>query len=1036
MKSKSKIKTRYLFLLVLIIITITPFVWWYFTPSKNLDIVLMNKTFPLIKDDNNKITGLDYSKQRGLYWLIGHLGIENPSSKKTYDERKDYYGNFLDGEGLVNKPFEKLTNNPDVIFLSDMYGTGKSKINGDEPVGISGLTKEEIGLIATYYAKGTTVIGEYNIAGDPTLVSVSEELESVFGLHFTGVAGKFFSNLTAETDVPKWIRDIYEKQYGRQWDLEGGGIVVAGNDRIVVLQRDVDFIGKSIQIAMNKDFAGMYGTKTVDYYNWFEIVEPDENSKVLASYDLNLTKAGKKQLEPFGIDGKFPAIIEKKSVQQQSIYLAGDFTDYRGPKKIKEFTGAPTLYKYFSVSNEGDLSYFYWHFYIPFMSQTLKNIEPLEQGKFITLKELAEDETALMSKVVDGQFTVYENGKWAPMYVNGVNIGATVPGEAAGNLPTNPDFYLDWFQQIVDMNTNTIRVYTLMPSVFYRTLETYNYQNPNKKLYLLQNISVDGLPESGSYLAEEVQEKFERAIEDTVNVIHGNARIQKSSVDEIDTYVNDVSSYLLGYLIDSKLSIKSITDTDADRSKNDTKGEYITVSDNATASESWLASMSDKTITYEEQNYKMQHPIGIVSRPELDFIYQHLYGLPASETHASLNLNNIKLTDKAKSGIFGAYNVLPSLPGLTSEDDLYIEESFTGYKVYLEKLIKSQTNHPILISEFGISTGGPTTEEQQGEGIVSLINIIKASGAMGGVVYEWTDEWGKSSASTMPLMIPYKRGVLWHNTDDTEQNYGVVAQESLTPTNYLMKLRAFDMLNTLSLTTDESYFYIKADMNELPDFNTQKLMLFLDTIDRNNGEYLLEPDVTENWTGVEFKINITSEKDAELLVTPKYNASNGMYHSAITVDGNFERMNKQLTPEYVTKSGTKIEATVEDKSTLIPGDFENSDSHFYFDESTLYVRIPWSRLNFTDPSGMLALDDEKTKGLQSNTKNSIAVRMTDGVVPSFIVFNKETRKINYQFPESVLSSGYRTFTWDTWDEPKVQSRKKTSYDRIQKAYSN
>lgn len=147
-------------------------------------------------------------------------------------------------------------------------------------------------------------------------------------------------------------------------------------------------------------------------------------------------------------------------------------------------------------------------------------------------------------------------------------------------------------------------------------------------------------------------------------------------------------------------------------------------------------------------------------------------------------------------------------------------------------------------------------------------------------------------------------------------------------------------------------------------------------------------------------------------------------------------MNKQVTPAYVTNSGTKIEATFEDKSTLLPGDFETSDSHFYFDEKILNVRIPWSRLNISDPSSMLALDDPKTVGLQKDTKDSISVRMTDGIVPSFIIFNKEEKKLDYQFPESVQSSGYRTFSWEPWEELSVQSKKKSSYKRVQDAFSS
>lgn len=1034
--TRKKIKVRYIILLLLFVVLIAPFVLWFITPSKNLDIVVLNKTFPVETNAAGEMNKLDYSKQRGLYWIINSLDIKNPATKKSYKENKDYYGNFLDGGQLVNKPLQKLTDVPDIIFLSDMYGTGNSRINGEEADGISGMTKEEVSLVSTYYAKGTTVIGEYNIAGDPTNANVSKELEEIFGVNFTGVAGKFFSDLSSTVDVPNWIRDIYEHQYGKKWDVTGGGIVIAGNNRIVVLQRDIGFTGNSIQIAMSEDNEKKYGTETSDYYNWFEIVEPSEDASVMAWYNLNLTDEGKRQLEPFGLSDSFPAIIANQSNHQQSYYLAGDFTDYRGPDKINQFLGAATLYRYFSVNSEGDLSYFYWHFYVPFISKILKDTEPLDQNTFKAVTEVANDGSQLVSKVVNKRFEVYQNGAWNPMYINGVDIGSTVPGISEGTLPNDPAFYTNWFEQIANMNANTIRVYTLMPSVFYRALDNYNYNHPDKVLYLLQNISVEQEPASGNYLDAAYHSAFEKAVEDTINAIHGHADIQKTEGSDPDLYTNDVSGYLLGYLVDPGLNMENVMATDKRNLKYQFEGEYISAESTATPTEAWLASISNKAYQYEQTNYSMQHPSAIVSIPELDTVYQDMYSPAGQVNNISVDMNQMITTDKVTSGFFGAYSIFPDQPGFVNGQSNGAKYNFSEYEKYVNHLIKSQSKYPILISDFGLSTSGSTTEEQQADGMVSLIKIIKDSGAMGGLVYEWANEWGKSSRLTSPLMIPYQRGILWHNTVDPAQNYGIVSLESPIPTEYSMNLRGSGPLRSLSLTADESYFYIKADLNALPDFNKQKIMIYLDTIDRKNGEYMLAPDVNENWSGVEFNINIKDQDKADLLVIPHYNASQGSYYTSVSSDGIFERMERLTSPEYVTKSGMKLPAIVEDGSTLIPGRFENSDSHFNFDGNTLNVRIPWARLNFTDPSSLLVLNDEKSKGLLQNSKNALSVRMTDGIVTSFVIMNKDTNQVAYQFPESVTSSGYRTFTWNTWEVPEVVSRNKTSYEKIKEIFAN
>jgi hypothetical protein len=61
--------------------------------------------------------------------------------------------------------------------------------------------------------------------------------------------------------------------------------------------------------------------------------------------------------------------------------------------------------------------------------------------------------------------------------------------------------------------------------------------------------------------------------------------------------------------------------------------------------------------------------------------------------------------------------------------------------------------------------------------------------------------------------------------------------------------------------------------------------------------------------------------------------------------------------------------------------------------------------------------------------------MTDGIVASLVIMDKKTQKVDYHFPESVTASGYRTFTWNTWNKPDYVSRNKKSYDMIQQLFA-
>ena len=1035
-------KTKILIFVLVSLVLLAPFILWMIMPIKNLQIIVLNKTFPVLSSSNGKINKLDYSKQSGLFWVMDHLGIKNPNTNKLYDVAKDYYGNFISDGKLVEKPLNKLTNVPDVIYVADTYGTGNSKINGLESKGISGLTKDEVGLIATSYAKGTTVIGEYNISQEPTKASVSNELEDIFGVNFTGWAGKFFSDLSSKEDVPNWIRITYEKQYGKKWDITDAGIVIAGNNRIIILKRGKDFKGKSINLSMDK--ANDFNTKTIDYYNWFEIIKPKDDKSVIAWYDLNLTTDGANQMKRFGLSSKFAAITANKASSNKAYYFAGDFCDYREPIKAYSFLGASNLYKMFSINGEGDSSYFYWNFYVPFMSKVLKEVKPLD--KSVTFKSkvgITKEGTRLVSKVFSKYLSVYQNGAWNKIYVKGVDIGTSLPGIAKGSFPSDNIIYAQWFRKIGKMNVNCIRVYTLMPCGFYRALDIYNSTNPNKKLYLLQNISVNNQKTTENFLSKDYKQAYQKATEDTINAIHGNASIKINDGQDSNLYINDVSGYLLGYLADPGLSTANVVATNTANRLYKYNGVYVSAGINSTPTESWLASISDEIYQYEQKNYAMQHPVAITMIPELDTLHHDKSGLNNMDDAVSIDINKIDISSKVKCGFFGAYNIFPDHPGFMIGETDNVKAAYTGYKQYMNSFMKTQKKYPVLISGFGLSTSmgssqiasfgytdAQNSETRQGEGIVSMMNIIRDSGCMGALVYEWADEWGTSGPTTSPLMIPYKRGDLWHNMTEPAQNYGILALESPVPKDYFMSIRGADPLKSIAYTADESYLYIKSSFSKLPDFNKKSIMIYLDTVDRRKGEHVITPYINENWSGVEYNINIQNKNKADLLVTPTYNTSKGSYYTSLSTSGIFEKMLRQISIESKTKLGKTISAKYEDESILVPGNFDDSINNFYFDDNTLYIRIPWARLNFTDPSSLLVLDDNRNKGIVKNTKDKLAVRMTEGIVASVIIKDKTTKKVDYHFPKKVTDSGYRTFTWDPWNEPNYVSRNKKSYDII------
>lgn len=182
------------------------------------------------------------------------------------------------------------------------------------------------------------------------------------------------------------------------------------------------------------------------------------------------------------------------------------------------------------------------------MSKLLKETKPLDESTTFQAKaETASNGTQLVSKIVDNTFSVYENGAWKNMFVKGMNIGTAIPGIPEGSFPEDTAIYSEWLEKIGQMNANTIRVYTLMPSGFYRALDIYNTNHQDKPLYLLQNISPSSEPPSGDLLNQEYNAAYKQAIQDTINAVHGNAKLKTKEGMNSDLYMNDVSGYILGF---------------------------------------------------------------------------------------------------------------------------------------------------------------------------------------------------------------------------------------------------------------------------------------------------------------------------------------------------------------------------------------------------------------------------------------------------------------------------------------------------------
>lgn len=651
--------------------------------------------------------------------------------------------------------------------------------------------------------------------------------------------------------------------------------------------------------------------------------------------------------------------------------------------------------------------------------------------------------TVLTARTHEQGFQIYKNGQWRDLFVKGVNIGAALPGHWFTEFPRDEKIYLDWFEKIGAMNANAIRVYTLLPPEFYRALYYYNAVHTDRPLWLFQELWPEENPPGGNYLERKYREEYLEEIKRDIDAIHGEAVISERRGRAWGIYDRDVSPYVLGYLVGRELEPEEVAQTNAKNRGFNYSGRYLGTEPEASPTEAWLAMNCDYALQYEEITYGTQHPVGIVSWPTLDPIEHEAEwneeGLKSKEYNDRevIDINHIAVSSAMKAGFFGAYHIYPNYPDFMNNELKYAgyrdEEGTFRYGGYLREFIKGHRKYPALVAEFGLATGmgnahanpdgynhGGLTEIQQGRGIVRMMKAIKQEGYAGGVIFEWMDEWAKKTWLTEPFMIPYERHIFWHNVLDPEQNYGIYAHEAVRGDMTSVK-RGQGIIKELRMGSDASFLYIDVQLGRALNWENDKLLIGLDTYDRKRGEYRFAPELkVKSPTGLEFVIELTGSRQGRILVNPGYNISKYRYSSTTGESGIFEEIRLLINKARVTKDGRRIEEIYQDGSRLYYGGFkDNSHNHWYVEGSTVHIRIPWGRLNVTDPLSHQVLDDPGP--VAELARDTLRTVKTDGIAASIVLADRTRNRAL-----SMLTTS-RPYLWEGWDQPEYRSRLKKSY---------
>ena len=602
----------------------------------------------------------------------------------------------------------------------------------------------------------------------------------------------------------------------------------------------------------------------------------------------------------------------------------------------------------------------------------------------------------------DNKEIKYKDSKFI---IKGVTLSSNMPNSYMRQYSPTKEDYLRWLNQIYEMGANTINLVEVLDSDFYNALYEFNSSNESP-LYIIQGISLtDYINNNGkdAYDKRYVKMLSERS-KIAVDVIHGRKNIILNKGYGFGMYRNDVSKWLLGYVIGGEWNSYTIAYTNNEEDV-EFKGKYFETTDNANAFEKLLAKQMDEIIDYESKKYNYQSLISYSNSFKTDpFEYDEYYAGQLSK-FVSLDSENIKPTENLKSGYFAAYSLEEVIKNYyeyfsdeqKSELQLSIE-NYENIKGNYLNLLNNYHTMPIIILNYGYSTsrgidsnqnGGPLTEKEQGELLVSTYEDIILSGCAGAVIDSWSDNWNATSWNTS-YSLDENYSNIWGDVQSVNSGYGLMSFDIKNPISYIdgdnSEWNNEDLISTnnnlkLYMKNDEKYIYFMVDgVNE-----EDNLIIPIDVTPKS-GSFDYTTKSMSFDRNVDFIIDINGKENSAVLVQDYYNSLRENYLMNISgidpfVDipekdsSNFGIIQTILKKDRVLEkdsiiydiNGMPIKEViyneVYDTGKLIYGnsnpesDNYNSLSDFYYGDNFIEIRIPWQLLNFYNPSKMQIHDD-------------------------------------------------------------------------------
>lgn len=619
----------------------------------------------------------------------------------------------------------------------------------------------------------------------------------------------------------------------------------------------------------------------------------------------------------------------------------------------------------------------------------------------------------------NGYFYQNKNGKSADLlYIKGVNMGLTEAQTSLDNSNISYDTFMNWFEEIKDMNANTVRVFSIMNPNFYKALYDFNKKNSSSPLYLIQGIwfSEDLMYQLTDALESDeiIISAFKKACKETVDIIHGNSSDTVYGEFSPAIYDKDVSKYTVGYILGLEYPADFVIETNASHpDKANYNGKYLETKSGSTPFEAFLANVGDYLVDCETSAYNSQTPVAFLNWQVLDTITHTNEPYKEENDAVSVNTENITAKSNYYPGLFAAVDVYPYYPEFMNYEEKYT--SYTdekgekdNYRAYLNDL-KTQYSVPLLIAEYGLSTSrgkahlglngydqGGLNEDEQAKLVSKMTNDIALEGCAGGLVFEWADEWFKSTWN-INMYYPDDPTKRTQNLSSAEQSYGILWYDTSTsyPDGDLSEWKnAYKVNDNLKVMYDANYMHL---LLTLPDgFDTSKDTFFVPISTNGTGskfskkynlkfsdntDFLLVFNGKDNTRilcdkaqdafhykfGVIRKVFGTSQSKAYKQNTGEYDKINTFVSNEIIVPSTNER----IEPRYYEGGLLKFGNSNPDSS-----DYDSS-ADFYYNGNTVEIRIAWYLLNVMNPTTKACINTP-FKGDEITYSNFGAIKIGSG----------------------------------------------------------